>query len=365
MRDFFSVSIHYYMEFTAAQIAAYLSGTVEGNPEVTVSQFNKIEEGAPGGLSFLSNKKYTHYIYETNASVVLVNKDFVAEAPVKATLIRVDDAYAALAQLLMLVEQYKPRRSGIDQDAFIDPSAQVGEEVYVGHFAVVSARAVVGDNTQIYPQVYIGEGARIGSGCVLYPGVYIGSDCVVGNNCILQPGAVIGGDGFGFAPQPDGSYKKIPQIGNVVIEDDVEICSNTTIDRATMGSTIIRKGVKLDNLVQIAHNVEVGEHTVMAALSGVAGSTKIGKHCTFAGQVGVAGHLHVCDGVILAAQTGVISDITSNQTAHFGSPSMPMKSYLRSYSLFRKFPDIYNELKQTRKELEELKQQLQHTCQNN
>lgn len=343
------------MEFTAAQIASFLSGTVEGNPEAKVSTFTKIEEGKPGGLSFLSNPKYTHYIYDTQASIVLVNKDFVAEKPVTATLIRVDNAYAALSQLLMLVEQYKPRREGIDKDAFIAASAQIGGKTYIGHFTVVEDNAQVGDACQIYPQVYVGERVRIGRNCLIYPGVKIYHDCVIGDNCTLHAGVVIGADGFGFAPQADGSYKKIPQIGNVVLEDDVEICANTTIDRATMGSTVIHKGVKIDNLVQVAHNVEIGEHTVMAAQVGVAGSSKLGKHCTVAGQVGIAGHLHVADGVTLAAQAGIISDVTDNSAPYFGTPCLPVKQYLRSYSVFKKMPELQTEIRQLRKELEELK----------
>ncbi|MBP5171299.1 MAG: UDP-3-O-(3-hydroxymyristoyl)glucosamine N-acyltransferase [Bacteroidales bacterium] len=343
------------MEFTAAQIASFLSGTVEGNPEAKVSTFTKIEEGKPGGLSFLSNPKYTHYIYDTEASIVLVNKDFVAEKPVTATLIRVDNAYASLSQLLMLVEQYKPRREGIDKDAFIADSAKIGEKTYVGHYTVVEDNAQVGDACQIYPQVYIGERVRIGRNCLIYPGVKIYHDCVIGDNCTLHAGVVIGGDGFGFAPQADGSYKKIPQIGNVVLEDDVEICANTTIDRATMGSTVIHKGVKIDNLVQVAHNVEIGEHTVMAAQVGVAGSSKLGKHCTVAGQVGIAGHLHVADGTTLAAQAGIISDVTDNSSPYFGTPCLPVKQYLRSYSVFKKMPELQTEIHQMRKELNELK----------
>lgn len=343
------------MEFTAAQIASFLSGTVEGNPEAKVSTFTKIEEGKPGGLSFLSNPKYTHYIYNTEASIVLVNKDFVAENPVTATLIRVDNAYASLSKLLMLVEQYKPRREGIDKDTFIADSATIGEKTYVGHYTVVEDNAQVGDACQIYPQVYIGERVRIGRNCLIYPGVKIYHDCVIGDNCTLHAGVVIGGDGFGFAPQADGSYKKIPQIGNVVLEDDVEICANTTIDRATMGSTVIHKGVKIDNLVQVAHNVEIGEHTVMAAQVGVAGSSKLGKHCTVAGQVGIAGHLHIADGTTLAAQAGIISDVTDNSAPYFGTPCLPVKQYLRSYSVFKKMPELQTEIRQLRKELNELK----------
>lgn len=345
------------MEFTAAQIASFLHGTVEGDPEASVSTFTKIEEGKPGGLSFLSNPKYSQYLYTTQASIVLINKDFILESPVSATLIRVDDAYASLAQLLQLAEQFKPKKKGIDNQVFIAESAQLDENVYVGTFSYLAEGVQVGEGTQIYPQVYLGENVHIGKNCILYPGVRIYHDCLIGDNCILHAGVVIGADGFGHAPQSDGTYKKIPQIGNVIVEDNVEICANTTVDRATMGSTIIHKGVKLDNLIQIAHNVEIGENTVMAAQSGIAGSTKIGRQCVIAGQVGVAGHLHIADGVTLAAQTGIISDVKSNESAQFGSPAMPIKDYLRSYTIFRKLPDLYKELTALRKELNELKKQ--------
>lgn len=347
------------MEFTAQQIADYLQGVVEGDPHATVTTFNKIEEGKPGGISFLANPKYTQYIYQSKASIVLVNKDFVAEKPISATLVRVDDAYAALAKLMQLAVSHKARRKKIECRSHVAFSAKIGKGVYVGAFSYISKKAVVGKNTQIYPQVYVGENVKIGDNCIIYPGVKIYHDCVIGNNCILHSGVIIGADGFGFAPQEDGSYKKIPQMGNVVLEDDVEIGANATVDRATMGSTIVHKGVKLDNLNQIAHNVEVGEHTVMAAMSGIAGSSKVGKNCIIAGQVGIAGHLHIADKTTLAAQTGVISDIKDNSTPWFGSPAMPMKGYLKSYTLFRKFPDIYKELQQVKKELNELKNKQQ------
>lgn len=352
------------MEFTAQQIADYLQGVVEGDPNITVTNFNKIEEGKPGGISFLANPKYTPYIYESKASIVLVNKDFVAEKPISATLVRVDDAYASLAKLMQMAVVYKPRRKKIECRSHVACSAKIGKGVYVGAFSYISKKAVVGKNSQIYPQVFVGENVKIGENCIIYPGVKIYHDCVIGNNCILHAGVVIGGDGFGFAPQEDGSYKKIPQLGNVILEDDVEIGANTTVDRATMGSTIVHKGVKLDNLNQIAHNVEVGEHTVMAAMSGIAGSSKVGKNCIIAGQVGIAGHLQVADKTTLAAQTGVISSITDNSTPWFGSPAMPMKGYLKAYTLFRKFPDIYKEMQQQKKELLELKKELNDLKQN-
>ncbi len=346
------------MEFTAAQIASYLNGTVEGDPEAKVTTFNKIEEGKPGGISFLANPKYTPYIYTSQASVVLVNKDFVAEHPISATLIRVDDAYACLAKLMQMAVSYRPHKSKRERMSKVAWSAKVGKGVYIGSFTYVSAHAVVGDNTQVFPQVYIGENVTIGKDCIIYPGVKIYRDCVIGDRCILQAGAVIGSDGFGFAPQPDGSYKKIPQTGNVIIEDDVEICANTCVDRATMGSTIIRKGVKLDNLIQVGHNVEIGEHTVMASQVGIAGSTKIGGHCMMGGQVGIAGHLHICDGLNVAAKAGILSDVKDASSPLLGAPAMDHKQFLRSYVLFRKFPEIYSELKQANKALKEEIEQL-------
>ena len=278
------------MEFSAQQIAAFLNGTVEGDPDVKVSNFSKIEEGKIGTLTFLANPKYEHYIYNTKASIVLVNNDFTPSGIVPATLIRVDNAYASLAMLLNMVEQSKKKENGIDSTAFIAKSASVDENAYIGAFAYIGNNAKVGKNCRIYPYAYIGDNVIIGDNTVLYPHVTIYEGCVVGCNCILHAGSVVGSDGFGFAPEGE-TYKKIPQLGNVVIEDDVEIGANTTIDRAVMDSTILRRGVKLDNLVQIAHNVEVGENTVMAAQVGIAGSVKIGKHCMFGGQVGLAGHI--------------------------------------------------------------------------
>ncbi len=343
------------MEFTAQQIADYLQGTVEGDPNAVVTTFNKIEEGKPGGISFLANPKYTHYIYESKASIILVNKDFVPEKPIAATLVRVDNAYECLAKLMQMAVTCKPRRKKISWRSRIACSAKIGKGVYVGAFSYISKKSVIGKNSQIYPQVFVGENVHIGDNCIIYPGVKIYHDCVIGNNCILHAGVVIGGDGFGFAPQSDGSYKKIPQLGNVVIEDNVEIGANTTVDRATMGSTIVHKGVKIDNLNQVAHNVEVGENTVMAAQSGIAGSSKVGRQCMIGGQVGIAGHLHIADHSTLAAQTGVISDVKADTAPLLGSPSLPIKQYMKSYALFRKFPDIYKELQQLRKELDELK----------
>lgn len=344
------------MEFTAQQIAAFLNGVIEGDASVKVSNFSKIEEGKPGTLTFLANPKYESFIYETQASVVLVNNDFVPSQPLTTTLIKVPNAYAALAMLMSMVEQAKPKKTGIDSTAFIASTAQLGENPYVGNFAYIGENVKIGHNVKIYPQVYIGDNVNIGDNVTLYPHACIYDGCNLGSNLIIHAGAVIGADGFGFAPEGDG-YKKIPQIGNVIIEDDVEIGANTTIDRAVMDSTIIRKGVKLDNLIQIAHNVEVGENTVMAAQVGVAGSVKIGKHCMFGGQVGLAGHLKIGDNVNLGAQSGVISSVEGNTTV-LGSPSMPAKSYMRSSAIFSKLPEMYRTMGQLQREIEQLKEEL-------
>ena len=285
------------MEFSAQQIAGFLNGTIEGDPNVKVSNFSKIEEGKPGTLTFLANLKYAHHIYNTEASIVLVNNDFKPEQPIRATLVKVENAYAALAMLLNLVEQSKSKKKGVDSTAFIAASATVSDDCYVGNFAYIGEGVKMGKNCMVYPHAYIGDHVTVGDNCVFYPHATVYENCTIGNNCILHAGSVVGADGFGFAPEGE-TYKKIPQLGNVIIEDDVEIGANTTIDRAVMDSTIIRRGVKLDNLVQIAHNVEVGENTVMAAQVGIAGSVKVGKHCMFGGQVGLAGHIHVADHVV-------------------------------------------------------------------
>ena len=323
------------MEFSAQQIASVLGGTVEGDPEVKVNNFSKIEEGKPGTLTFLANPKYEHFIYQTEASIVLVNNDFTPAEPVKATLVKVANAYASLAILLNMVEQANAKKAGIDATAFIAGSATVGEGCYVGNFA------------------YIGEDVKIGKNSRIYPHATIYNGCVIGNNCILHAGSVIGSDGFGFAPEGD-NYKKIPQLGNVVLEDDVEIGANTTIDRAVMDSTIIRRGVKLDNLVQIAHNVEVGENTVMAAQVGIAGSVKIGSHCMFGGQAGLSGHIHVADHVVFGAQCGVISDV-KEPTTLLGAPAINAKAFMRSSAIFNRLPDMYRQMGQMQREIERLK----------
>lgn len=292
------------MVFTAQQIAGYTGGTVEGDPNATIGTFAKIEEGVEGALSFLANPQYESYIYETKSSVVLVNKDFQPSQEVKATLVRVDNAYESVAKLLQLYQSMQQKRVGIDSLAFIDPSAKIGKDCYIGPFVAIGENVEIGDGVVLHPHVTIGRNAKVGANTEIYSNAVIYHDCIVGNNCILHAGCVIGADGFGFAPTPNG-YDKIPQIGIVTIEDNVEIGANTCIDRSTMGSTIIRKGVKLDNLVQIAHNVEVGQHTVMSAQVGVAGSSKVGEWCMFAGQVGIAGHLKVGDRTTLGAQAGL------------------------------------------------------------
>ena len=344
------------MEFSAKQIAEYIQGVIEGDENATVHTFAKIEEGIPGAISFLSNPKYTHYIYDTQSSIVLVNKDFAPEKEVKATLIRVDNAYESLAKLLNLYEMSKPKKTGVDPLAYIAPTAKIGQNVYIAPFACVADGAEVGDNTVLHPHATVGTSAKVGSDCILYPHATVYHDCRVGNHCILHAGSVIGADGFGFAPSPEG-YEKIPQIGIVILEDNVEVGANTCIDRATMGATIIRKGVKLDNLIQIAHNVEVGSHTVMASQVGIAGSTKVGEWCMFGGQVGIAGHIKIGDKVNLGAQSGVPGSIKDGQNL-IGTPPMELKAYFKSSAVFRKLPDMYHELNSLKKEIEELKKQL-------
>ena len=341
------------MEFTAKQIAELIGGRVEGNENTAVHTFAKIEEGQPGAISFLSNPKYTHYLYETKSSVVLVNDDLQLEQEVGTTLIRVKNAYESVAHLLQFYESMKPKKKGIDPLASISPKATIGKDVYIGAFACIGDGTVVGDGTQIYPHVVIGDGVKIGTGCLFYPNVTIYQGCQIGNNVTIHAGSIIGADGFGFAPNVEG-YDKIPQIGIVVIEDNVEIGANTCVDRSTMGQTVIHKGVKLDNLIQIAHNCEIGENTVMSAQVGVAGSTKVGSWCMFGGQVGLAGHITVGDHVNLGAQSGVPSSIKSNQTL-IGTPPMEPTPFFKSQAIFRRLPDMYKELAALRKEIDELK----------
>ena len=318
-------------------IAEHLGGEIVGNPDVTVSSVARIESGKPGTLCFLANPKYEHYLYTCKASIILINKSFEPKEAVSATLVRVDNAYEAVASLLDLLNTMKAsRRRGRAWSAHVAFSARLRKGVYVGQHSYIGRRASVGRNTQIYPMVYVGEGVTIGDNCIIYPGVKIYRGCRIGNNCIIQANAVIGSDGFGFAPTADGSYKKIPQTGIVTIEDDCEIGANTVIDRSTMGTTLIRKGVKLDNLIQVAHNVEIGANTVIAAQTGIAGSTKIGESCMFGGQVGIAGHLHIADRTRLAAQSGVQADIKEENKAYIGSPAFEHIEYMRAYALFRR-----------------------------
>lgn len=344
------------MVFTAQQIAGYAGGTVEGNPDVTVSTFAKIEEGVEGAISFLANLQYEHYLYETKSSIVLVNKDFQPSQEVKATLIRVDNAYEAVAKLLQLYQSMQEKRVGIDSLAFIHPSVKIGKDCYIGPFVAIAEGAEIGDGVVLHPHVTVGKNAKVGSGTEVYSNAVIYHDCIVGNNCILHAGCVIGADGFGFAPTPEG-YDKIPQIGIVTIEDNVEIGANTCIDRSTMSSTIIRKGVKLDNLVQIAHNVEVGQNTVMSAQVGVAGSAKVGEWCVFAGQVGIAGHIKVGDKTTVGAQAGVPGGNLAKKggATLMGYPAVEHKKYARNMAALNSLPDLIREVTQLKKEIEELK----------
>ncbi len=344
------------MEFTAKQIATYLRGTIIGDENAKVHTFTKIEEGIPGALSFLSNPKYTHYIYQTKSSIVLVNKDFEPEQPIHTTLIKVQNAYEGLAQLLNLYESSKPKLKGIDPLASIAATAKIGKNVYIGPFASVGEYAEIGDNTLVYPHVTICEHVLIGNNTILYPNVTVYHDCRIGNNCILHAGCVIGADGFGFAPNENG-YDKIPQIGIALIEDDVEIGANTCVDRSTMGATIIHQGAKLDNLIQVAHNVEIGRNTVMAAQGGIAGSTQIGEWCMFGGQVGIAGHIQIGDKVKCGAQAGITGNVKSGETI-IGSPAIDSKNFVKSFIYFKHLPETAKEIKDLKKEIERLKQQI-------
>ena len=332
------------MKLTAAQIAEYLGGVVEGRPEEEVDDFAKIEDGAPGKLSFLSNPKYTHCIYSTRSSIVLVNREFKAERPVSVTLVRVDDAYGALAKLLALVKSKIPRRCGVHPQSVVEPSATIGKDVYIGAFVYVGVGAVVEDGVELYPQVYIGDNVRVGGQSTLYAGVKVYNDCEIGERCIIHAGAVIGADGFGFAPQPDGHYVKIPQMGNVTIGDDVEIGANTTVDRAALGSTRVERGTKLDNLVQVAHNVVVGEDTVIAAQTGISGSTKVGARCNIGGQVGMVGHIDIADDVTIGAQSGIMNSVTKSKVVLMGSPAMPKFNYLKSFAIFCDLPRLASDV---------------------
>lgn len=343
------------MEFTVKQIAALLAGRVEGDENLKISQLGKIEEGQAGQISFLSNLKYEPYLYATQASAVIVDKRFEPKKPHKTTLIWVEDAYTAFTQLL---EEYQKTlqngQQGIEQPSHVGTSTQLGKSIYLGAFAYVGNNSVIGNNVKIYPQAYVGNNVKIGDNCVIHPGVRIYNNTIIGQNCVIFANAVIGSDGFGFAPQPDGTYRTIPQLGNVVIEDNVSVGANTTIDCATMGSTILRAGVKLDNLVQIAHNVEVGKNTVIAAQSGIAGSTRVGENCVVGGQVAITGHITVADRTQIGGQAGVNRSIKEAGKAFNGTPAMNLKDHLRASAIFRKLPELNKKIDEVEKRLNEL-----------
>ena len=338
------------MKFTAEEIAGILEGVVVGNPMAEVFRLSKIEDGSEGSLTFLSNPKYLNYIYSTKASVTIVNDTFEPELPLTTTLIKVHDAYAAFSKLLEFYNQVKLNKTGIEQPSFLSQSVKYGDNFYLGSFSYVGQNVVLGENVKIYPNCFVGDNVSIGDNVILFAGTKIYSETVIGSNCTIHSGAIIGADGFGFAPNPDGTYTKIPQIGNVIIEDNVDIGSCTTIDRATMGSTIIRKGVKLDNQIQIAHNVEIGENTVIAAQTGVAGSTKIGKNGMIGGQVGISGHLTIGNNVRIQAQSGVGRNIKDDEILQ-GSPTFGYNDFSKSYVHFKNLPKIVAEIEELKKQI--------------
>ena len=338
------------MKFTAEQIAGILEGEIVGDANVEVSRLSKIEEGTEGSLTFLSNPKYTNFIYTTKASITIVNDTFVPETPINTTLIKVSDAYKAFSKLLEFYNQVKLNKSGIETPSFISQSAAYGENLYLGSFSYIGDNVTLGDNVKIYPGSFIGDNVAIGNNVIIFAGAKIYSETVIGNNCTIHSGAIIGADGFGYAPNEDGTYDKIPQIGNVIIEDNVDIGANSTIDRATLGSTVIRAGVKLDNQVQVAHNVEIGNNTVIAAQTGIAGSTKVGENCMIGGQVGIVGHLTIGNNVRIQAQSGVGRNIKDNEVLQ-GSPTFGYSDFSKSYVHFKNLPKLV-------KEIEELKKQI-------
>ncbi len=345
------------MQFTAQQIALLVSGTIEGSPETTVTSFGKIEEATAGQLSFLANPKYEEYLYSTKASLIIVNENLQLQKNITATLVRVKDAYSAFATLLTTYQNLKAQqKKGIETPSHIASSATLGTDVYIGAFAYIGEKVTIGNNTKIFPGVYIAENVRIGNNTTVHAGVKIYEDCVIGNDVIIHAGTVIGSDGFGFAPQPDGSYQKVPQIGNVIIEDQVEIGANTTIDRATMGSTIIKKGVKLDNLIQIAHNVEIGSQTVIAAQTGISGSTKLGQKIMIGGQAGIAGHLNIADGVKIAGGAGVTKNLDGEGKSYAGFPAEEAKQSLKTQVYTRQLPELEKRVKELEKLVAELVQ---------
>ncbi|WP_298262493.1 UDP-3-O-(3-hydroxymyristoyl)glucosamine N-acyltransferase [uncultured Lutibacter sp.] len=342
------------MKFTATQIAGILEGEIEGNKNVEVYKLSKIEEGEEGSLTFLSNPKYIHYIYETKATIAIVNKDFVPEKQIETTLIKVEDAYKAFSTLLEFYNQVKLNKSGIEEYTFISKTATIGENLYLGSFSIIGDNVNIGNNVKIYPNVTIGENVFIGDNTIIFSGVNIYSETTIGSDCVIHAGAVIGSDGFGFAPSEEGIYSKVPQIGNVVIEDNVDIGAATTIDRATLGSTIIRKGVKLDNQIQIAHNVEIGKNTVIAAQTGIAGSTKIGENCMIGGQVGIVGHLTIGNNVKVQAQTGIAKNVKDNEVIQ-GTPAFGYSDFNKSYVYFKKLPELVATINTLQKEIKALK----------
>lgn len=339
------------MKFTAEQIAGILEGKVVGNPNAEVYKLAKIEEGVVGSLTFLSNPKYLNYIYSTQASITIVNSTFEPEQAITTTLIKVEDAYKAFSKLLEYYNQVKLMKSGIEQPSVISESVTYGDQLYLGSFCYVGKNVTIGNNVKIYPNTFIGDNVTIGDNCVLFAGVRIYSETEIGNNCTIHSGSIIGSDGFGFAPSEDGTFTKIPQIGNVILEDNVDVGSCTTIDRATLGSTIIRKGVKLDNQIQIAHNVEIGENTVIASQTGIAGSTKIGKNCMIGGQVGIVGHITIGDNVRIQAQSGIGKSLKDGETVQ-GSPAFNYSDFSKSFVHFRNFPKIISDLEDLKKKAE-------------
>jgi UDP-3-O-[3-hydroxymyristoyl] glucosamine N-acyltransferase len=346
------------MEFTAKNIAELLDGEVEGNPNVLVNKLSKIEEGTEGAITFLSNSKYEQFIYSTEASIVIVNKSFIAEnkIPDKCTLIKVSDSYLAFTKLLEAYSKFKNNKKGIEQPCYISKSATIGENVYIGAFTHIGENVVIGNNVKIYPNCTLGDNSSVDDNSILYSNISIYHDCKIGKNCTLHSGIVVGADGFGFAPDSENNHNKVPQIGNVIIEDNVEVGANTCIDRATLGSTVIKKGVKIDNLVQIAHNVSIGENTVIVSQTGIAGSTKIGKNCLIGGQVGIVGHLNIADGVKIAAQSGIGSSIPDANSIVQGSPAFAIGDYKRAYVGFKKLPEILERLNEIERNINKSKQ---------
>jgi UDP-3-O-[3-hydroxymyristoyl] glucosamine N-acyltransferase len=344
------------MQFKAIEISVLLNGELEGNPDEVVYSLAKIEEGKKGSLSFLANPKYEPFLYTTEASVVIINKDLVLEKPVNATLVRVENAYTSFSVLLEKYNTIKLNKYGIEDPSYISKSAKMGTDCYVGAFAYIGNHAEIGNNVKIYPQVYIGDNVKIADGTTLFSGVKVYSDCVIGANVIVHSGAVIGSDGFGFAPQADGSYQKVAQIGNVIIEDNVEIGSNTSIDRATIGSTVIKKGVKLDNLIQIAHNVEIGDNTVIASQSGISGSTRVGENCIVGGQVGIVGHIQIAKGSQINAKSGISKSITEENKQWNGAPVSPFRDSLKMQAVYRRLPELEKRIEELEQLLRDLKQ---------